>query len=301
LVSWTHRSWRAMTMFKVNHKLRITEVPEVLGCRGELAGWEWMFLDAMVLPEQLRYWEENKNKKILVHLSSSRVSASQFPVGILDEILTEARGLFIQDDLTDLQFIEKNTQLEVLTTGDLPGRFKLANPSGLKFATLKASTLPRNFLECDNLVELRLDGGIDVRYNHFSLLKSLELVRPKIHDLSGIKGLGLRRLSVAYASNLRDISSLDNSQSTEMIGLGFQNCKKIANWSALSALGNLQVLEIHRCADVESIKFLDKFHALRQLIISDTNIVDGKIAGIVSRLNESGGIVAITPHKRHYD
>ena len=123
-----------------------------------------------------------------------------------------------------------------------------------------------NEYECDTLNEISMLGNVD----------TLELNAAKIKTLEGCSGLKkLQCLYLHYNRSLVDISALE-CVNHSLKSLRIENCGKIADFSVLEKLENLECLVLIGSNVIPSLSFLTKMKKLKTFIFT-MEIADGDL------------------------
>ena len=134
-----------------------------------------------------------------------------------------------------------------------------------KTNSLKTLVLDK-YLKCD-LTEL----------SNLKKLDTLQLTFSKLQTLNGIENLNnLQCLYVNYNRLLQDISALRHVKST-LKALRIENCSKIEDFSVLSELDNLELLELSGSNVLPSLDFMKTMKNLKTFVFN-MNVLDGDLS-----------------------
>lgn len=101
-------------------------------------------------------------------------------------------------------------------------------------------------------------------------LEQLSLTQCKVQSLQGIeKETNLKRVSLSYLRNLKDISALQSTAKT-LSELTIENCPKIIDFSVLNSLSNLEHLALDGKNTLPSLSFLKSMPKLQTFTFSMT-------------------------------
>jgi len=155
-----------------------------------------------------------------------------------------------------------------------------------------------NFNQLPELRSLRVGSykGVSLdEYFHSSCLDTLNLTSCKIKNLDGIgKSQRMQCLYLAYNRSLSDISALRDVKDTLKL-LRIENCAKIKDFSVLTELHNLELLQLSGSNELESLAFL-KYLPNLKFFVCDLNVLDGDLTPC---LNVS--YVYVNPYRKHYN
>ena len=108
-------------------------------------------------------------------------------------------------------------------------------------------------------------------------LIKLSIIQCGITSLNGIQNCPkLQWLDLSYMKNLSDISALTSLSSTLRM-LAIENCPKITDFSAISALEELEYLELKGKNELLNLVFIKDLPKLKFLILT-MNVLDGDVA-----------------------
>lgn len=126
-------------------------------------------------------------------------------------------------------------------------------------------------------------------------LDTLQLTSCKIRSLKGIEhSKRLQCLYLYYNRLLSDISALVNVKDT-LKALRIQNCSKIADFSVLGYLENLELLELSGNNTLPNLEFLKKLKNLKTFEF-DMNVLDGNLSVCLNLPN-----VYCHKNRKHYN
>jgi hypothetical protein len=130
-------------------------------------------------------------------------------------------------------------------------------------------------------------------------LRRLRLESRKLNDLNGINHFPcLRNLHLFNCRKLKSIDALRLSASIQELRIS--RCPAILDWTSLSSLTELRVLEIADCQEIESISPILKCQRLERLqIAGDTKILDGDLSGLASLPKLQTVLLASRKHYSH--
>ena len=147
------------------------------------------------------------------------------------------------------------------------------------FVSFNKGTL--NFNRIETLKSLRV-GNFKGEKNDISNLfcskelDTLQLIDCKIQSLNGIeKAPQMQCVYLYYNRMLRDINALNSVKDT-LKALRIENCSKIEDFSVLSELENLELLELSGNNTLPSLDFLKSMKNLKTFIFN-MNIIDGNL------------------------
>lgn len=152
---------------------------------------------------------------------------------------------------------------------------------GLTHASLTANHGSINFSSVETLKSLVVGGYCNEGRNLSGLfcskeLDTLSLLECKETSLEGIEtSENMQCLYISYNRVLRDIEALYKIKDT-LKALRIVNCPKILDFSVLSELNNLELLEISGNNTLQSISFIKKLKKLKSFVF-DVNIADGDL------------------------
>ena len=109
------------------------------------------------------------------------------------------------------------------------------------------------------------------------ILDTLSIFHSKIITLEGLqKSKKMQCLYLYYNRSLQDISALRKVKNT-LKALRIENCPKIADFSVLNELENLELLEISGSNEIPSLDFIKKMKNLKTFIFN-VNVKDGDLS-----------------------
>ena len=153
------------------------------------------------------------------------------------------------------------------------------NVTGLESLSISGSG-HNNYNQIATLKSLGISGykGNDLtQLFHSPVLDTLLMIQCKIKSLHGIQQSNkMQCLYLYYNRALQDISALRHVKST-LKALRIENCPKIEDFSVLSELDNLELLELSGSNVLPSLDFLKTMKNLKTFVFS-MNVLDGDLS-----------------------
>lgn len=153
--------------------------------------------------------------------------------------------------------------------------------SNLKYLSISANRGSTNYENLDALQTLVVGGYNNAEGNLKGMFSSkivdtLQLNECGERSLDGIeRSENMQCLYLLYNRKLEDISALAKVKST-LKALRIVNCAKIKDFSVLSELENLELLELWGSNSLPDLKFLNNLKKLKTFIFN-VNILDGDL------------------------
>lgn len=154
--------------------------------------------------------------------------------------------------------------------------------SGLEFLTATATPASKNYQVVKTLKSLSI-GGYRSKSGNLSelfcskVLDTLSLRECRETSLDGIENSDkLQCLYISYNRMLQDISALRKVKGS-LRALRIINCPKVEDFSVLSELDNLELLEISGRNNLPDLKFINQMNKLKTFVF-DVPIVDGDLS-----------------------
>ncbi len=136
----------------------------------------------------------------------------------------------------------------------------------------------KNLFNCITLqrLSLRKFKGKNLKgISNLSNLNELIINNSLIEELTGIEGLNINRLKLAYLRKLETLNGI-NTLAKSLKILEIENCTKIEKINYLKELINLERLGINNCKQIESLNPISNLSKLQYLDFwGDTSIIDG--------------------------
>lgn len=155
-----------------------------------------------------------------------------------------------------------------------------------------------NYNHLVNLKSLSVSGSKDIDLNNMissEILDTIKLNQCKVQSLRGIeKSCKLQCLYLEYNRALSDISALRNVKNTIKL-LRIENCAKIKDFSVLSELHQLELLQVIGTTEIESLEFLKSLPNLKTFVC-DMNVLDGNLTPCLDI-----PYVYISKYRKHYN
>jgi hypothetical protein len=263
--------------------------------------WRVMTLTSSAIERQIEYLRVHIDDPLVVHFSSIHCRRQVLTENFLEWIIPKTRGLHLQDGLIDPNHLKRAQALEVLIAGP-KANINLPNPEKLSVLAISDLRIV-NSARLVNLLSLRIwgkkwiDGG-EPKFSHCPRLQELGLIQTPIAALDALINLPLCSLELAYAPKLVNLEGL-TAHTSALRKLELCRCKNIQSWAPLINLHKLSHLDIEGCSDIPSISFMKNLENLSYVRVSDTNIIDGGVAWLRSKLSPDN--IVVFPNKRHYD
>jgi hypothetical protein len=179
-------------------------------------------------------------------------------------------------DLPEIKSLECATQYG--RREEFSSQLDYARIKGLEELTIDGNG-HHNFHHFNQLKSLRISGNQDsdvMRMFSSEILDTLWITQCKIRSLEGIqKSKRMQCLYLAYNRTLSDISALRDVKDTIKL-LRIENCAKIKDFSVLTELHHLELLQLSGSNELESLAFLKSLPNLR-FFACDMNILDGDL------------------------
>ncbi len=203
-------------------------------------------------------------------------------------------------DLSGLQYLHG---LRYLTLSNYKSPVRLSQFASLKFFagdwSPKLDLGPNcSALETLHLWKYQSNSKNLISFPEIPSLRELQLIQPKILSLDGIERFTqLKALEFHSAGSLESLDAVKGFKTSSLESLVFSKCKKLRDYSPLSALTQLRFLGLNGCSEIPTLRFVLACRSLERLGIVETNVVDGDLDLLLQhpRLEYVG-----TFDKRHY-
>lgn len=267
--------------FKFRFSLRSLLVAMPLGAL-IFWGWSinrphWAAIDALLRADAVVVWKDDTFE----WMGRYRLDAVELVV--IDQDIDKAARKSILLSLSNVQRIEG---LSISTDGEMP---KEVNFPHLKFLEVASISQLNSFSGSQKIEKLRISAARKFRLasvSHFSNLKDLEVqceqLEPLAEDLQ-LQRLSSLRLTSKLSVNLEDLAQLQKLKSLSILNCEIENFESIwrfdkletlrlrsipnrSDWSSISSLKQLEVLDIRDCA-FSSLHFLSELKALEALVL----------------------------------
>lgn len=201
---------------------------------------------------------------------------SEFPLLLYLEV--------ISDTSIDVNPIESLHNIRGLHVSEPKKGLDFSNFPNLEVFTGKWHENNKSIENCRDLRTLMITN-YNSKTKDFSDLRSiarledLRIIRTNIESLSGIETLkDLKYLMIAYASRLKDISSIGKTNLRE---IEFDNIKKIQDYNSFGDLEYLRKIILSKCANIENINWIRILKNLDFFSFVDTNVIDGNLSPLL--------------------
>lgn len=177
------------------------------------------------------------------------------------------------ESLTPIESLSQLKQLQLTTNkGHKLDFTKLPNLTVCRIGWRKELD---SIFQCHQLTELLLTEykakSTDV-FSQLRRLKSLSIWNSLIENLDGLKSLlELQSLDI---SNTKQLSSIDGLRNFKIKKLTLAGCARLADFSPLATLRNLESLTIERCQNLKTVEMLSSLANLKEIYLNNIKEID---------------------------
>lgn len=208
----------------------------------------------------------------------------------------------IAPDIVDLSSVEELVSLRNISINSSPklpidfSKLKLLERCYISWWTGATSVF-----DCECLTDLYINKLKLKDFFALGRLKNLSvltLANSNITNLDSIVSLrSLKKLALLNCRDLENLTGIEHLK--DMIWLVISGSNRIGDFSRLSSLKNLQVIDLSDCGKIETLKFLQELPEIRAIAFAggSTTIADGDLTPLATRPKLA---MAMFGQRRHY-